>query len=136
MMEPLPGEHPNVTLVRANLAKVTTGDVAGAMRDWAPGGRYHAFDADGVESRDLSDVADVVSTGQRLLEHHENEIVEIRAIGDELVALQLRVHATSRAGRTMSAEYLIVLNVRDGKIRWACDFIDTAIQSFLDEAWS
>ncbi|MCU1504798.1 MAG: hypothetical protein JWM12_4152 [Ilumatobacteraceae bacterium] len=135
-MELFGDEHPNVTLVRANFAKITSGDVAGAMADWDRDGRYHAFDADGVESRDLSDVTDVVTAGQRLLEHHENEIIEARAIGEELVSLHLRVHATSRAGRTMTADYLIVLNVRSGKIRWACDFIDTTIQTFLDEAWS
>jgi ketosteroid isomerase-like protein len=135
-MEPLPGEHPNVTLVRASLAKLTAGDVAGAMRDWAPEGRYHAFDAEGMESTDLRDLTDVMVAGQRLFEHHENHIVAITAVGDELVSLHLRAHAVSKTGATMTAEYLIVLSVRDGKIRWACDFIDSAIQSFLDEAWS
>jgi ketosteroid isomerase-like protein len=135
-MEPDGPEHPNVALVRANLAKVMAGDIDGALEDWAEGGRYHAFDADGIESRDISGVAEIVTAGRRLLEHHENELVEVRAIGDELVSLHLRVHARSHTQRTMSAEYLIVLNVRDGKIRWACDFIDTSIQAFLDEAWS
>lgn len=135
-VDPAPGEHPNVGIVRASFLRTAAGDLPGAMVYWAPGAQYHAFDADAVESRDLHEVADVVRSGQELLAQHENEIIEIRAIGDELVTLHLRVRAVSRAGREMVAEYLIVLNVRDGKIHWACDFIDKSIQSFLDEAWS
>jgi ketosteroid isomerase-like protein len=135
-MEARREEHPNVAIVRESLASVAAGDVERAMRSWEPGGRYHAFDAEGVESTDLRDVTDVMSAGQRLFRHHENEVIEITPIGDELVSLHLRVHATSRNGRSMSGEYLIVLSVQNGKIRWACDFIDSAIQSFLDDAWS
>lgn len=129
-------EHPNVTLVRDNFIKITTGEIASAMQDWEVGARYHAFDANGVESTEIHAVDEVRRTGQQLLEHHENEIVDIRAVGSELVVLQLRVTAVSHSQREMEAEYLIVLNVRDGKIHWACDFIDNSIQAFMDEAWS
>lgn len=129
-------EHPNVTVVLDSLARVAAGDIDGAMRSWAPGGRYHAFDAEGVESTELRDVTDVMSIGRQLFEHHENEVIAITPVGDELVVTHLRVHAVNKSGGTMSAEYVIVLSVRDGKIRWACDFIDSAIQSFLDDAWS
>ena len=123
-------------VVLDSLAKVATGDIDGAMSCWVPGGRYHAFDAEGVESTELRDATDVMSIGRQLLERHENEVVAVTPVGNELVVAHLRVHAVSKSGGTMSAEYVIVLSVRDGKIRWACDFIDSAIQTFLDDAWS
>lgn len=129
-------EHPNVAIVRSSFAKTMEGDIPGAKASWAPGARYHAFDAEAIEPRDVLDIEEIVRSGQELLARHDNEIVDIRPVGDELVVLQLRVTATSRTGKDMQAEYLIVLCVRDGLIQWACDFIDRSIQAFLDDAWS
>lgn len=129
-------EHPNVTLVREAFMRSAAGDIDGAMTFWAPGARYHAFDANGVQSTDIDDAGDVMRSGRRLLEDHRNEIVEIRAIGDELVMMHLHADAVSHAGEQMHADYLLVLCVRDGAIHWGCDFIDRSIQDFLDNAWS
>jgi ketosteroid isomerase-like protein len=135
-VDALPGEHPNVAIVRRSLLEIARGEIGAAMEDWAPDARYHAFDADGVESRDVHRAEQVVAMGQRLLAHHDNDVVDIRPVGDELVLLQMRTRAVSRSGRRLTSEFLIVVSVRDGKIRWACDFIDSALQAFLDDAWS
>ncbi len=129
-------EHPNVALVREAFARSAAGDIDGAMSYWADGARYHAFDANGDQSTDIDDAGEVMRTGQRLLEDHHNAIVEIRAIGDELVMMHLHADAVSRSGEQMHGDFLVVVCVRAGRIRWGCDFIDSSIQNFLDKAWS
>jgi ketosteroid isomerase-like protein len=132
-------EPPHVQTVRRALEVMAEGDVEGTMSMWAPDFVYYAFDADGShrEVRGRDEFVEMFTGLQELFQEHQYEIVELRPVGAELVVAFLRSHDVARrTGTDHIAEYLMVLQVRDGKLRFACDFIDSSIQDFLDEAWS
>jgi ketosteroid isomerase-like protein len=132
-------EPPHVLTVRRALEAMAAGDIEGTMSMWAPGFVYYGFDADGShrEIRGRDEFVEMFTGLQELFDEHEYEIVDLRGIGAELVVAHIRSHDVARrTGTDHVAEYLMVLQVRDGKLRFACDFIDSSIQDFLDEAWS
>jgi ketosteroid isomerase-like protein len=135
------GEHPNVTLVREGFRHVAEGDVEGMAQLWAEGLVYYAFDASGhpAEYNSREEALDIVRVGQQMLKQHSYQLVDVRAIGTELVFVHARVHmaATKAAGEdVVDTDYAAVYRVKDGKIISCCDFIDSTTEGLLDRAWS
>lgn len=64
--------------------------------------------------------------GQDLLKEHENELVDLRAVGEELVVAHVRTRAVAKNRDSIVSEYVMVFRVRRGRILWGCDFIDGA----------
>lgn len=131
-------DPPNVQTVRRAFELVAAGDMEGSFACWSPEIIYHAFDADGnnKECRGRDELLEMFAGLQRLFEHHDVEVVNLRGVGPELVVAELRNHSVDRKHRDHVSDYLIVLGVRDGLIQFAADFIDSSIQEFLDSAWS
>ncbi|MGE0000120.1 MAG: nuclear transport factor 2 family protein [Ilumatobacteraceae bacterium] len=132
-------EPPHVRTVRLALEAMAVGDIERTMSMWAPGFVYYGFDADGShrEIRGRDEFVEMFTGLQELFQEHQYEIVELRGVGAELVVAHIRSHDVARrTGTGQVADYLMVLQVRDGKLRFACDFIDSSIQDFLDDAWS
>ena len=132
-------EQPAVALVREAFELAASGDVDAMFELWAPDFAYHGVDAEGrissVQGRE--ELVAVMASGERMLASHENRLVELRAVGSELVVAFVHVSAVARnTGVTQDADYVLVVHVRDGRLTWACDFIDSSIQEFLDRAWS
>jgi len=133
------GEPPHVRVVRAALEVMSRGDIEATMAMWAPDFVYYGFDADGShrEIRGRDEFVEMFTGLQELFEEHQYEIVDLKGVGKELVVAHIRSHDVARnTGTPNVADYLMVLQIRDGKIRFACDFIDSSIQGFLDDAWS
>jgi ketosteroid isomerase-like protein len=132
-------EPANVSVVRRALEMIAAGDIEAMFELWEADFVYYGFDAEARprECRGREDFGELFGVGQRLLERHENEIVDLRAVGTEFVVAHIRSHAVARnSQRNQVADFLLVLHVRNGKIHFACDFIDSSIQDFLDSAWS
>jgi ketosteroid isomerase-like protein len=132
-------EPPHVRTVRLALEAMAVGDIERTMSMWAPEFVYYGFDADGShrEIRGRDEFVEMFTGLQELFQEHQYEIVELRGVGAELVVAHIRSHDVARrTGTGQVADYLMVLQVRDGKLRFACDFIDSSIQDFLDDAWS
>lgn len=118
---------------------VAVGDIEQMFEMWEPDFVYYGYDAEARprECRGRDDFAELLGVGQQLLERHENEIVDLRAVGAEFVVAHLRSHSVARNSQSnQDADFLMVLHVRNGKIHFAVDFIDSTIQDFLDSAWS
>lgn len=133
------GEPAHVGVVRTALELMAADDLEHARQYWSPDFAYYGFDADGGhrESRGAEEFIEMFTGLRRLFERHEYEIVDLRGIGDELVVAHLITHDVARRTHVgHDAEYLMVLRVRAGRIHFACDFIDSSIQDFLDDAWS
>jgi ketosteroid isomerase-like protein len=132
-------EPPHVQTVRRALEAMAHGDIEGTMSMWAPGFVYYGFDADGShrEIRGRDEFVEMFTGLQQLFQEHQYEIVNLTGVGSELVVAHIRSHDVARrTGTGHVADYLMVLQVRDGQLRFACDFIDSSIQDFLDEAWA
>jgi ketosteroid isomerase-like protein len=132
------GEHPNVALVREGFRHVAEGDVDGMSELWDEKLVYYAFDSSGhpAEYDSREEALDMARAGQQLLKEHTYHLLDVRAVGSELVIVQARVHLAGATGDEGDTDYVGVYRVKDGKIVSCCDFIDSVAENFLDRAWS
>lgn len=131
-------EKRNEELVRQAFEATRQGDPQVMLSFWHEGFRYYAFDAEGTPKvcRSSGEFAEIVLAGQHLLEEHENELVDLLSVGEELVVAHVRTTALAKNQDSIVSEYVMVFRVGHGRILWGCDFIDGRLQAFLDAAWS
>lgn len=134
-------EHPNAAFVRRALELVSGGDadVDAVLEMWSDDIAYYAFDSAGppavLSSRE--ELTDMMLTGRKMMSAHTYDIVDVRAVGEELVVAQMRMHMTAaRSGETVVGDYLGVYRVKHGRIVAACDFLDEPAQEFMEHAWA
>jgi ketosteroid isomerase-like protein len=133
------GEHPNVALVREAFRHIANGDLGRMAECWDDNISYYAFDASGhaAEYNGREEAMDIVRAGQQLVKEHTYELVDLRAVGSELVIVQAKVHlVAANAKDAVDTDFVGVFRVKGGKIVSGCDFIDSTTEHLLDSAWS
>lgn len=129
----------NVALLLRGFEYVRDGDLERMAAMWSDDVVYYAFDAHGhaAEYSGPEEALQIALAGQSLMGPHSYELLDVRAVGSELVIVQARIHATRQdSGEPLEGDYVGVFRVRDDKIVACCDFIDGVTQSVLDGAWS
>ena len=132
-------EHPNVALVRKCLDHVASGDMEGVAAMWSDKLSYFAFDETGppAEIQGREEFLDMMRNGRQMVGEHAYDILDIRAVGDELVVAHLRMHATSsRTGQKLTTDYLGVFRVQDERLVMGCDFLNRETAQFMEELWA
>jgi ketosteroid isomerase-like protein len=131
-------EHPNVALVRRGLEEVARGELDAVLALWADEFVYYAFDSVGppAEVTSREEFVNMMVTGRKM-SVHSYEILDLRAVGQELVVAHMRVHMTAtKTAESTTGDYLGVYRISEGKIVMGCDFVDGGLQQFLDGVWS
>ncbi|MGH3507364.1 MAG: nuclear transport factor 2 family protein [Nocardioidaceae bacterium] len=113
-------DHPNATLYRDLMAKMTAGDVDGAWELVDPAVRWHeAGNPDVIVGRDA--VRDRLTAMSAI--HGDLDIHDVLA-NDEHVLAMLRVSLTGPAGKSVEYPVVEVAHVSDGKVTERWSFMD------------
>lgn len=131
-------EHPNVTLVRKGLDFVSKRDAEGLMSIWAKDMAYYVVEESGqpAERTGREDFLQMMQTGSRMIPDRSYEVVNIEAVGTDLVVAHLRISGSSaRTGQKVTGDYIGVFRIRDGLISEGWEFTTHETQEYLEATW-
>jgi ketosteroid isomerase-like protein len=122
----------NVAMIQAGYKAFDEGAMDVVFDNWHPDVVYYGFDGGGQprEFHGVNELFAMLGDLATKMEIVTNEILEIQAVGPDMVVCRVRAHRKPRDGNAISHEFVQIFRIENGKITRAVEMISSAIEDY------